>query len=59
MQQHSSFISNFSSFNIQIEASANYVNGKRISISFLPNDPAAASFLEVDQFLFISVECEF
>ncbi|KAL9316922.1 hypothetical protein ACSQ67_013439 [Phaseolus vulgaris] len=30
----------------QIEASANYVNGKRISISFLPNDPAAASFLE-------------
>ncbi|CAJ1977783.1 unnamed protein product [Sphenostylis stenocarpa] len=30
----------------QIEASANYVNGKRMSISFLPNEPAAESFLE-------------
>ncbi|XP_047165075.1 nucleolar complex-associated protein 2 [Vigna umbellata] len=30
----------------QIEASANHVNEKRMSISFLPNDPAAASFLE-------------
>ncbi|KHN30182.1 Nucleolar complex protein 2 like [Glycine soja] len=31
----------------QIEASSDYVNGKRLSISFFPNDPAAASFLEV------------
>ncbi|KAG5114754.1 hypothetical protein JHK82_038023 [Glycine max] len=30
----------------QIEASSDYVNGKRLSISFFPNDPAAASFLE-------------
>ncbi|KAL2968628.1 hypothetical protein AAZX31_15G038400 [Glycine max] len=30
----------------QIEASSDYLNGKRLSISFLPNDPAAASFLE-------------
>jgi len=30
-----------------------------MSISFLPNDPAAASFLEVEQLIFISVECEF
>lgn len=41
------FISNFSFFHIQIEASSDYVNGKRLSISFFPNDPAAASFLEV------------
>ncbi|XP_020209987.1 nucleolar complex protein 2 homolog [Cajanus cajan] len=30
----------------QIEASSDYVNGKRMSVSFLPNDPSAASFLE-------------
>ncbi|KAI7998447.1 hypothetical protein LOK49_LG10G01052 [Camellia lanceoleosa] len=30
----------------QIEANAEFTNQKRISISFLPNDPAAASFLE-------------
>lgn len=30
----------------QIEANAEFTNKKRISISFLPNDPAAASFLE-------------
>ena len=59
MQQHSAFISNYASFYIQIEASANHVNEKRMSISFLPNDPAAASFLEVEQLIFISVECEF
>jgi len=47
MQQHSAFISNFALFYIQIEASANHVNEKRMSISFLPNDPAALSFLEV------------
>lgn len=30
----------------QIEASSDCVNGKRMSVSFLPNDPSAASFLE-------------
>ncbi|KAF5940420.1 hypothetical protein HYC85_021587 [Camellia sinensis] len=30
----------------QIEANAEFTNQKRISISFLPNNPAAASFLE-------------
>ncbi|CAL0316285.1 unnamed protein product [Lupinus luteus] len=30
----------------QIEDNLEFVNGKRISVSFLPNDPAAASFLE-------------
>lgn len=32
---------------LQIEANAEFTNKKRISLSFLPNDPAAASFLEV------------
>ncbi|KAL8122086.1 hypothetical protein AgCh_018720 [Apium graveolens] len=31
----------------QIEANSEYINVKRISISLLPNDPAASSFLEV------------
>ncbi|KAK6164243.1 hypothetical protein DH2020_001107 [Rehmannia glutinosa] len=30
----------------QIEANSDFVNKKRTTISFLPNDPAAASFLE-------------
>ncbi|XP_027365417.1 nucleolar complex protein 2 homolog isoform X2 [Abrus precatorius] len=30
----------------QIEANSDFVNGRRMSVSFLPNDPAAASFLE-------------
>ncbi|KAI4306718.1 hypothetical protein L6164_029972 [Bauhinia variegata] len=30
----------------QIEANIEFVNGKRMSIDFLPNDPAASSFLE-------------
>ncbi|XP_019441613.1 PREDICTED: nucleolar complex protein 2 homolog [Lupinus angustifolius] len=30
----------------EIEANLEFVNGKRMSVSFLPNDPAAASFLE-------------
>lgn len=31
----------------QIEANSEFVNKKRASVSFLPNEPAAASFLEV------------
>ncbi|XP_061343100.1 nucleolar complex-associated protein 2 [Gastrolobium bilobum] len=30
----------------QIEANSDFVNGRRISVSFLPSDPAASSFLE-------------
>lgn len=30
----------------QVEANSEYINAKRMSISFLPNDPAASSFLE-------------
>ncbi|KAF7837124.1 nucleolar complex protein 2-like protein [Senna tora] len=30
----------------QIEANSDFVNGKRMSVSFLPNDPAASSFLQ-------------
>uniref|UniRef100_A0A5B6YU92 Nucleolar complex protein 2 n=1 Tax=Davidia involucrata TaxID=16924 RepID=A0A5B6YU92_DAVIN len=30
----------------QIEANSEFTNAKRMSVSFLPNDPAAASFLE-------------
>ncbi|XP_004497388.1 nucleolar complex-associated protein 2 isoform X2 [Cicer arietinum] len=33
----------------QIEANVNFVNEKRTSVSFLPNDPAASSFLEDDK----------
>ncbi|CAN8271188.1 unnamed protein product [Cochlearia groenlandica] len=33
----------------QIEANSEFVNKKRASISFLPNDPAVASFLENDK----------
>lgn len=32
---------------VQIEANSEYTNKKRTTVSFLPNDPAAASFLEV------------
>lgn len=32
---------------LQIEANSEFVNKKRTTIQFLPNDPAAASFLEV------------
>ncbi|KAI8526294.1 hypothetical protein RHMOL_Rhmol13G0297300 [Rhododendron molle] len=38
----------------QIEANAEFTNKKRISVSFLPNDPAAASFLEDEKKLGIS-----
>lgn len=31
----------------QIEANSEFTNKKRASVSFLPNDPVAASFLEV------------
>lgn len=31
----------------KIEANSEFTNKKRASTSFLPNDPAAASFLEV------------
>jgi hypothetical protein len=31
----------------QIEANSKFTNEKRMSITFLPNDPTAASFLEV------------
>lgn len=31
----------------QIEANSRFTNEKRMSVAFLPNDPAAASFLEV------------
>uniref|UniRef100_A0A1J3FI91 Nucleolar complex protein 2-like protein n=1 Tax=Noccaea caerulescens TaxID=107243 RepID=A0A1J3FI91_NOCCA len=33
----------------QIEANSEFVNKKRASVSFLPNEPAAASFLEDDK----------
>ncbi|XP_059429650.1 nucleolar complex-associated protein 2-like [Corylus avellana] len=36
----------------QIEASSEFTNERRMSISFLPNDPAATSFLEVCEHLF-------
>lgn len=32
---------------IQIEVNSNFVNEKRMLVSFLPNDPAAVSFLQV------------
>lgn len=41
------FISNISFFHTQIEANADFVNERRMSVSFLPNDPVASSFLEV------------
>ena len=31
----------------QIESNSKFTNEKRMSITFVPNDPAAASFLEV------------
>lgn len=31
----------------QIEANSQFINERRKAISFLPNDPAVASFLEV------------
>ncbi|MCD7453611.1 hypothetical protein HAX54_021554 [Datura stramonium] len=33
----------------EIEANSEYTNKKRMTVSFLPNDPAAASFLEDDK----------
>ena len=40
-------ITNVCSSTSQIEASSEFTNERRMSISFLPNDPAAMSFLEV------------
>ncbi|XP_043701558.1 nucleolar complex protein 2 homolog isoform X2 [Telopea speciosissima] len=33
----------------QIEANAEFTNSRRMTVSFLPNDPAAASFLEAEK----------
>lgn len=35
----------------QIEANSHFINERRTAISFLPNDPAVSSFLEVLLFL--------
>lgn len=37
----------FSSLMLQVEANSDFTNEKRVSVSFMPNDPAATLFLQV------------